>query len=186
MITNAAGYLKEAVEKKSGPEEAKRVIEALSSGTRATLAEAKPAAWYPVSYLSETFRAIAALGNGDQARAQEFLIEAGSYNAREATNTFLKILMRMLTPTIFAKKVPDFWRRDCTGGRLEVNVKDNRFTCHFYEFQGFDHAVVGTLGYLSFAFNAMGKRVERSSIHGWSLSKPAEDGAWLEIDWSNN
>jgi hypothetical protein len=185
MIVNAAGYLREAVQKESGEPGALRAIDKLSPEVRKALSEAKSAEWYPVSHLSEVFRAIAALGNGDEERARQYLVAAGSYNAREATNTFLRLLMRMLTPTIFARKVPDFWRRDCTQGRLEVNVSDNKFTCHVYDMEGFDHAIVGTVGYLSFAFEAMGKRVQHASLHGWSLSKPSADGAWMELRWAD-
>src|SRR5688572_16476815 len=103
MITNAAGYLRDVVQKESGEQAVARAMEKLSSGVRSALAEAKSAEWYPVAHLAEVFRAIAGLGNGDEERARQYLVAAGSYNAREATNTFLRLLMRMLTPTIFAR-----------------------------------------------------------------------------------
>ncbi len=83
--------------------------------SREIVASAKSATWYPVATLAELLNSIASLAKGDEAKARELLINCGKYMAREATNTFLRLLMRM-TPALFAKKLPDFWGRDCTRG----------------------------------------------------------------------
>src|SRR5262245_57618443 len=98
------------------------VLEELPAAVLDVASKSAPAAWCPGDHYVEVLRKIAATANGDQQRARELLIAAGAHVARTATNTFLRLLMKMLTPSMFAQKLPDFWKRDCSVGRLEVNV----------------------------------------------------------------
>jgi hypothetical protein len=178
MVANAGGYLREA----AGPDAA-RVFEGLSPQTRDAVSGAKPAAWCSVSLMSEICRNVAALGGGNEERARDLLVKCGRFIANEATNTFLKLLMRMLTPTLFAAKLPDFWRRDCTGGKLVVDVSEQKLGVRLHEIDGWDHVCVTTVGYVGFALEAMGKVVEKTTIHDWSLERPNQDGASFELLW---
>jgi hypothetical protein len=183
MVSHAANYLREALIEKGGEQEAKRVFAGLSQELRDVVSSPNPAGWYPVSLLSEITRSVAAMGEGNEDRARAALVRMGAANARAATNTFLRLLMRMLTPTIFARKLPDFWSRDCTSGRLEVDVSDRKLVCRLFNMTGFDHVVVTTAGYVGFAIEAMGKSIEKTTINNWSLETPCVDGAWLELSW---
>ena len=107
----------------------------------------------------------------------------GKFMAREATNTFLRLLMRMLTPNLFAKKLPDLWKRDCTGGRLQVQVDEQKLVCHIYDAEGYDHLAAVATGYATFALETMGKVVEKTTIHGWSVERPYQQGDWFELIW---
>lgn len=185
MVVNAGKFLVDKAKELGGEQGGRRALERLSPETRATLEASKPAGWYPVHTISEVFGEIAGLANGDVNRARELLVQAGAFNAKEATNTFLKLLMRMLSPPLFARKLPDFWRRDCTRGRLEVDVTGRRLFCRFYEMEGFDHVVAGTAGFASFALEAMGKSVENVALEGWGLDMPWSEGASMELVWSD-
>lgn len=183
MVVNAGKFLVDKSRELEGEAASRRAMERLSPETRAALEGAKPAGWYSVNAISELFGQIAGLASGDEDRAREMLIDAGAFNAKEATNTFLKLLMRMLSPPLFARKLPDFWRRDCTRGRLEVEVTGQRLLCRFYEMEGFDHVVAGTAGFASFALGAMGKTVEKITLEGWGLDRPWSEGASMELAW---
>jgi hypothetical protein len=180
IISSTIGYLRERV----GDAEARRVISGLSPELNAVAGDIKSATWYPVSMVSELNRALVTFcAGGDQERAREVLAKCGNFMAKEATNTFLKLLMKMLTPNLFAKKLPDFWKRDCTGGRLVVDVAEERLTCRFFEVRGYDHIGAVAAGYVGFALEAMGKSIERTALHDWSLASPNVDGTWFEIFW---
>jgi hypothetical protein len=180
MILNVAGYLRDTV----GEAEAKRMFDALSPKSREVVASAKSATWYPVATLAELLNSIASLAKGDEAKARELLVNCGKYMAREATNTFLRLLMRMLTPALFAKKLPDFWGRDCTRGKLSVDVNERKLVCRTHDMKGFDHAVCTGAGFATFALEAMGKTIESTTIKDWSLSSPSADGASFELVWT--
>jgi hypothetical protein len=129
------------------------------------------------------FTAIAERGKGDDARARQLLVDCGTFLGTEATNTFLRLVMRMLTPALFAKKLPSFWARDSTGGRYEVDVTEQRIVCRLLEMEQFVHIAPISLGYVSFALKAMGKTIERSELHGWSLATPNPPEPWYELHW---
>jgi hypothetical protein len=178
-IVNAVKYLKHAL----GEEGARQVFEGFSPGLQHALTSAAPADWVPVSHISEAHRAIAALGKGDEDRARNELITSGRWIANEATNTFLKLVMKVLTPALFAKKLPKLWSRDATCGRYEVDVTEDRLVCRLHEMEEIDHMAPSALGYVTFALEAMGKKIESSKLHGWSLAKPNASGAWFELYW---
>jgi hypothetical protein len=179
IVSKSAAYLKSLVSEAEG----RRIFEGLSPQVSHAIGQAKPAEWMPATYSSEILRAIAALSRGDDDHAREELVKCGRYIANEATNTFLKLLMRVLTPTLFAKKLPSFWSRDATAGRYEVEVNDDKIVCHLKEMEAFDHIAPIGVGYVSFALEAMGKTIRKSQLHGWSLATPNASDLWFELYW---
>lgn len=149
------------------------------------VAKMGPADWCPGSWYVDIANALAKTANGDETRAKDLLIDAGTHVARTATNTFLRLLMKMLTPALFAKKMPDFWKRDCTLGSLEVEVSDRKIFCRLVDMEGFDHAVCTGAGFASYALQGMGKSVNSLILHDWSLAKPYVNGTSFEITWTN-
>jgi hypothetical protein len=178
-VLKAASYLRGRV----GEEEARRLFEGFSPELRQALNTAAPAAWLPVAHIAELHRAVAALGKGNDDLARKELITCGQTMANEATNTFLKLVMRVLTPTLFAKKLPSLWARDATGGKYHVDVAEDRLVCRLSEMDEFDHIGPISVGYVSFSLEAMGKTIEKTELHNWSLSNPSAPDCWFELTW---
>ncbi|HKO92237.1 MAG TPA: hypothetical protein VJU61_13830 [Polyangiaceae bacterium] len=181
MYVSAVNYLRQVV----GEEEAKRVIGGFSPEARHLLEALKSAEWCPVSVFSEATQAIAKAGGGGE-RSQDLLIKCGTHVAVEASNTFLKLFMKMMSTQLLVKKVPDLWRRDCSGGKLvleELGGKSVRFSTS--GMQGYQHAVCTAAGFVAFGLGAIGKKVDSITIRGWSVDKPSDDGATFELSWSN-
>jgi hypothetical protein len=177
-VANAAVYLRQA-----GDGAGQRAFDKLPAATREACNAAKPAEWYPVTHISDICDAVASLGNGNDDVAKEELIKCGRHIAREATNTFLRLLMRMLSPERFAAKLPDFWKRDCTGGRLVVDVSDRTLTVRVHDIPQWHHVLITSIGYAGFALEAMGKVIENTAVRDWSIAKPYVDGASFELTW---
>ena len=166
-----------------GDQELDRILKEASPAARSAATSLKPADWCPVGGFSELLRGLAAKSNGDSEHARERLIACGEFIAREATNTFLKIVIRMLTPSLFAKKLPDLWKRDCSGGTFEVDAAGNTIVIRLAGMEGFDHVPCTAAGFVKFALTTMGKTVEQVQIHSWSLTQPCADGARIELTW---
>ena len=135
IVAKSAAYLRQLV----GEADARRVFEGLSPQLSAAVGQAKPADWMPAAYSSEILRNIAAHAKGNDDKARDELIKCGRYIADEATNTFLKLLMRVLTPALFAKKLPSFWSRDSTHGKYEVDVTSDKITCRLKGMEVYEH-----------------------------------------------
>jgi hypothetical protein len=182
MVLNAASYLRETM----GERESKAVFDSFPGDVRAAIDRAKPADWVPVSVFSHITRAIASISKGDEAKAQELLVTCGLFMAEEASNTFLKILLRMITPGLFIKKIPDIWSRDCSRGKLVVEELTNqRLLCRTVDMDGFDHVACTAAGFVTFVLKTMGKSIQKTTIQGWALDKPCVSGTTFEIIWSN-
>jgi hypothetical protein len=179
IVAKSAAYLRSLVSDAEG----RRIFEGLSPAVQHAVSQAKPADWMPAAHSSEILRAIAALSKGNDDHARDELVKCGRYIANEATNTFLKLLMKVLTPNLFAKKLPSFWSRDATAGRYEVDVTDEKIVCHLKEMEPFDHIAPIGVGYVSFALEAMGKTIRKSNLHGWSLATPNASDLWFELYW---
>ena len=181
MYLTSVDYLRQLL----GEQEAKRIVSSLSPQARHLLETLKSADWCPATVFSEVTQALALAGDGGD-RSKDLLVKCGTHMAMEATNTFLKLFMKMMSIQLLVKKIPDLWRRDCTGGQLVVE----ELTEHSVRFgtsgmQGFRHAVCTASGFVAFGVGAIGKKVDRVTIRGWSMDKPSEDGASFELGWSN-
>ena len=180
ILATTVGYLRET----AGPEKAEQIIAGLSPQLREAIKTVSPATWYPVPLLAELNRAmVAALAGTDDAKARELLEGCGRYMGHEASNTFLRLFMRMLTPGLFAKKLPDIWKRDFTGGRLDIEVTDGSLTCTIYDTHGHDHIGPISAGWIGFALKAMGKSIEKVNLQKWSLANPNPNGVVIEYYW---
>jgi hypothetical protein len=179
IVAKSAAYLRTLV----GDAEARRIFEGLSPGLSQALGEVKPAEWMPAAYSSEILRNIALLSKGNDDHARDELVKCGRYIANEATNTFLKLLMRVLTPNMFAKKLPSFWSRDATAGKYDVDVTEDKIVCRLSDMDAFENIAPISVGYVSFALESMGKTIKQSNLHGWSLKNPAPSEMWFELYW---
>jgi len=183
LIAHCATYLKD----KAGKDEWSKIHSQFSPELRQSLAsEIKHAGWYPVAQLNEISKHIAAsLGkNQDEASRKQFY-ECGRYCAAEATNTFLKMFLKLLSPALFVKKLPDVFQRDFSQGRLVANLNGNTLTCKYYDLTGFDHCPAYGPGFAAAALESMGKKINDVTLQDWSLSKPSVDGAGFTLIWGD-
>jgi hypothetical protein len=178
MIT-AVKYVKEALD----PGRRAIVLERIPPETIRMMETAKPTEWYPASLSGDLLTAIAESANGDAAVAERDLVGLGKFAANEATNTFLRLLMKVLTPTLFAKKLPSLYERDNTKGKVTVDVNDQRLVCRVDDCKGYAHIGPMSMGWSIFALESMGKKLSESRLHGWSLDNPDSGSFGFELDW---
>jgi len=164
-----------------------RLIGTIPEDIRVAMADMKPAEWYPRRYSVAVLRAIASHRGNDERAVYDDLVRCGTFIATEASNTFLKILMKMLTPALFAKKIPEFWQRDQKGGHFEIDTgkaKEGHLHLKLCDVEGFDHIALLSIGWISFGLKAMGKDDAVVKQHGWSLSSPGPKDISYEVTWS--
>jgi hypothetical protein len=174
-IVHAAGYLRQ--------EAGEQAVQALSPALQHALKTATPAGWQPVAHVAELFHAVAKLGDGNEAKAREHLEKCGEYQAIAATTTFLRLVMKVLTPNMFAKKLPSLWSRDSTGGRYLADVHEDHIVCHLKEMEAFEHFAPTSVGYVRYSLKTMGKEVTKTTLSGWSLAKPSSPDMSFSLHW---
>jgi uncharacterized protein (TIGR02265 family) len=144
-----------------------------------------PTHWRPREEAMVLWRAIAGVyGPSDERGAHQALVRCGEKMSTYATTTWLRLLLRMLTPRMFVTKFPDTFRRDHKFGRLDVeSVADKSFVVIFKEVGGYDHFAPIAQGLATYAMTTMGLGDVKMTITPWSLANPAADELRVVASW---
>jgi hypothetical protein len=168
------------------PQQSSQIMRALPAEVLNALPNIKPQQWYPRGLQISMHRAIAGVRNTEAEIYNDF-VAYGAYVCREATNTFLRLFLKLLTPTLFAKKIPEVWQRDHRGsGHFEVDVQranEGIIQLRLSGAGGFDHIAIPGIGFITHVLKSMGKSDVRMTQQGWSLATPAPDQVSYEITW---
>jgi len=152
----------------------------------ATLETIATAGWYPRRYEVELLEALAhARGRTDDARRD--LQRCGSALAA-MDNQFMSLLMRLMTPQLFIRKLPLFWKRDHQGsGMIEIDHfvdSANQAKIRLVGIAGYDHAALLWLGWIKHVLDGLcGGRAEVSQA-GWSWPQPGPGEILFDVRWS--
>ena len=167
-------------------QQSSQIMKALPAEVLRALPEIQPQQWYPRDLQIAMHRAIASVRNTEADIYNDF-VAYGGWVCREATNTFLRLFLRLLTPTLFAKKIPNFWQRDHRGsGHFEVDLQradQGVVQLRLLGAGGFDHIAIPGIGFITHVLKAMGKADVRMTQQGWSLATPAPNEVSYEITW---
>lgn len=142
--------------------------------------------WYPASHANELNNGMAAVHGDDEKKVYELLEGLGMFTADKATSTFLRLIMKILTPGLFAKKAPDFWARDNRIGRMESDISkldEKRLIVHLRDISPLSHVAPSAAGFAKFALKTIGLKNLRVETKGWSLNQPAPDAVYFDISW---
>jgi hypothetical protein len=175
-----------AIDMRFDPDTRRRVLATLPPGVLDLALATKPAEWYPGENASHLLRAVVSAKN-DEHGSYEDLVACGKFVASEAANTFLRILMKLMTPTLFLKKIPEFWPRDFNTGRFEADLSQagsGLVKLTLLDAQGYDHIAGSSCGFLTFGLATIGKPNAKVTQQGWSLATPNPREVHYEVSWT--
>lgn len=141
--------------------------------------------WRPRKDLTALWNAIAdAVEPHNQENVQQALARCGEKVGAYATNTFFKLLLKILTPRMFASRFSDFYKRDQVGGEGVVEeIQPNRVVLLARGIKGYDHFGPVTAGWAAVPFRGMGLNNVRSTCSPWSLEEPGPEEVRFTIEW---
>lgn len=169
------------------PEQRERVYSSLPTSVPRERSAYNVVQWYPHGHLGAFYDGIASLARDDEKKALQLLVACGQFVALSATNSFMKLVMRILTPSIFAKKAPDFWSRDHRIGEMSSDTSrldDKRIVVTLRGVKELMHAGPVAKGFCEFAMTSMGVKGLDVRLEGWSLANPSGDEVKFHISWS--
>jgi len=114
------------------------------------------------------------------------VFEAGKFVANHALSTALRLLVRFLRPSMFARKVTDLWKRDHNFGSLVCTMDgDKKMIARLDEVDGYSFVSAVASGWVYMALETMGcKDITCKEV----LHPPpaAQDAAayQIEVRWS--
>jgi hypothetical protein len=174
------------IDKYFDPGTAERVKREVPAEVWRLAEDLQPGQWYPRKHAVMLYEAIAAAHSNPDDSYRD-LVACGEHICVEATNTFFRILMRIMTPTLFAKKLPSFWRRDQQGGAFEYDlsgVDRNSVRLILLDVADYPHIAPVTVGFFQFFFRAMGKRNVEVQQDAWSPTCIAPANVNFDVTWS--
>jgi hypothetical protein len=163
----------------------RRVRETFSPELKAALVTMKRTTWHPRAAWIEVLRAVASVHN-DPVVSKADLAECGKAICEDAANTFMKLLLKIMTPRLFAKKFPDFWLRDMRGGVMTVDpseLEQNRFVAYLKDVEGFDHVGPAGNGFIGFAMEKITGGPVKIIVSPWSLERPGPAEIRWDVSW---
>ena len=165
-----------------------QVLARIPEDLRTKLGKLEPGSWYPFEYSNQVLRAIAST-EADPLKAGLLARQAGRYIANEAINTFLRLLVKFLSPSLFARKFHDFFRKDHNFGKIETDlsqIDQNRFVLTMSEVGGYDYVSWGASGWMIHTLSCMGcKNVQvTETLHPPPAPQNA-DSYRFEVSWSD-
>lgn len=163
----------------------KRFLGLLARETREHVPYLDKLKWYPVAQASDVFRAVVELHDRDELGSRRALMHLGRFLGVAATQSYLRLVSRFLTPALFARKLPEFWARDFIGGGLDVEPHIDRKVIAFQHrgIAGFDYIAGVYGGFLEHCLELVGVPNPRVETEGFSLEKPSPDAALYTAKW---
>jgi hypothetical protein len=157
----------------------------LPAETRELLRQVNEVEWYSRVHAVNVYTAIAQYHRENDGNVQEALYTMGKGVATKAVGTFLKLVMRIMTVELFARKVPDIWLRDHRGGRLEVDTSDlanNHIVYRLSDVAGYNYIGGALAGFQAAALTAIGcKDLEYES--DWTIENPGPENVTCHFRW---
>lgn len=167
-----------------GDEALKARIPAHTLEEIAIIAKAKPETWHPRSEVIRLFEIIDA-ASPDEATLYANLVRCGEAAAHQALSTFLKLLLKVLSPKQFASKFPDVWSHDHQGGYAEPGViTGTRMLITIRNVEGFSHAGPSAVGFIGVALRASGLKNLQIKDLTWSRANPGPRDVKMEAVWT--
>ncbi|CAN5599612.1 hypothetical protein BH09MYX1_BH09MYX1_64270 [soil metagenome] len=163
----------------------KQFLGLLSRETREHAPYVDKLKWYPVAQASDVFRAVVDLHDRDDLASRRALARLGMFLGEAATQSYLRLVSRFLTPALFARKLPEFWARDYVGGNLVVEslIDKKVIAFHHHGIEGFDYLSGVYGGFLEHCLKLVGVGNARVETEGFSLEKPGPDEALYTARW---
>jgi hypothetical protein len=157
-----------------------RMVESIEANAEAMA----PASFYPRAQVMDLWTAIAEAYD-DEAEAYRAIVRCGEAVGAFASGTFLKLVLKMLTPRMFANKFPDMYARDHHGpGHAEVvSIADKSLSVVLKDVGGFAHIGPIAAGWGAFTLKAIGLKGLEMSASPWSRREPGPAEVHIKASW---
>lgn len=162
-----------------------RIDGELSIEVKVALESLSPDEWYPRRFQVEMLNAFALVrGSGDATYGD--ILRCGAALA-QPTNEFSKLLMALMTPELFVKKLPRFWSRDHKGGgsfEIEPLGDQRGARIKLRGIKHYDHGPILWMGFIQSTLKQVGATGLVIRQEGWSWSSPGPQDVSYEVKWS--
>ena len=131
------------------------IYERISEPAREMLKTVKREDWMPLALVANVADALFKASKDPQEGYQE-VVKSGAAIADYATNTYVRLLIKLMTPKIMASKWPDIWKKSHNFGVMQCHLESDRMLrMTLSDVAGYTHIGPTAVGFLTFALKAM-------------------------------
>jgi hypothetical protein len=117
------------------------------------------------------------------AQGYDDIVEAGKVIADYAAGTYVRLLIKLMTPKILASKWPDIWRKSHNFGEMTCRLEHDRLLrMTLDDVRDYTHVAPCIVGFLTFSLNAMGL-ADAQVMHLDREASPNSARYEFEITW---
>ena len=164
-----------------------KIFAALSPECKEVLERRKKATVVPPEFASQIWKGIVEVHKDEPSKAVDQLRACGRYSGGYATNTYLKLLFKILSVKMFAEKLPEIWSRDSSFGKVATDLsalKSGRLIMRFSELDNYPYFGPNCEGWFAFTFETMGLKNVTTTLQNWSLSNPDPGSLEYHVAWT--
>jgi hypothetical protein len=138
--------------------------------------------WRPAELVADLNAAIYSTSPSQQAGYDD-IVAAGAASADYAAGTYVRLLIKLMTPKIMASKWPDIWKKSHNFGVMKPRLEGDRMLkLALTDVAGYTHIAPCAVGFLSFSLHAMGLP-EAKVVQFDRDASPNSDHYEFEITW---
>jgi uncharacterized protein (TIGR02265 family) len=133
-----------------------RIYDRMRQETRDMLKDVQRDEWKPMPLVADINDAIYT-SRDEPAEGYADMVAAGKVIADYAAGTYVRLLIKLMTPKILASKWPDIWRKSHNFGEMTCRLEsDHLLRMTLDDVRDYSHVGPCTVGFLTFSLNAMG------------------------------
>ena len=156
-------------------------------------AEARPLAakasrgeWVPARYWSSTIEAIAQ-EHPDLEQRHDAIVAFGRFMAEEAVGSYLKLLLRVLTPSMFLRRLPATFEHDIRPGSVTVDTSQmaerRLITITQHNVEGLAYVWTVGAGWVAQALSFTGLKGVKGRTLSPALDQPFASEGTFKVWW---
>jgi uncharacterized protein (TIGR02265 family) len=139
-----------------GEERRGLIYDRMRHDTREMLKIVQRDEWRPMALVADINDAIYVSRN-EPAEGYADMVAAGKVIADYAAGTYVRLLIKLMTPKILASKWPDIWRKSHNFGEMKCQLEtDHLLRMTLEDVRDYTHVAPSIVGFLTFSLNAMG------------------------------
>lgn len=174
------------IEQTCSPEVQRQIKSKLPQETLDFIARGTKQVWAPPLYSCHIWEQMVAVAPSEK-DAVDSLVRCGLHMGEYATNTYLRLLLKVVNVKILASKFPAIWRKDASFGDLSADATDakqGRLVLHFDNLQNYPFFGPICQGWFTFSWNAMGLKNVNLALQDWSLANPDPGVLTYQVSWT--
>ncbi len=162
------------------------ILDSVPQEVRDFIAGGPEQLWVPPLYPASVWQAMIKREASDDA-AYDTLVRCGRNMGEYATNTYLRLLLKVISMKMLAKKYPTIWRMDANFGDMSTDtsdIKQGKLKIFLNNLESYPYFGPICVGWFKYSMDAMGLKDVKVELHDWTMAEPDPGKLTFHVTWT--